>query len=259
MDDSILAWHFSDGKLRFDYTGVKVEAGLVLETTEKPVIGRKGFHASIKAVDALNWFSISPSDEILVSRVRLSGDIVIDNSKSYGERLVAQKREHLWVADANDTIETYAMMAYRWILRKARNAGVPIDNQLETILSLRRQWRSNLLSNLEKQKATSIIASIEERTKEVVASLQTCYEGFYEQNWDIWPARDFVASVPRYIITGLQQENNVFVANITQLLPQLGWLEKRYNRSTERMRREIIINKALHRALMQLAPERYEE
>jgi hypothetical protein len=109
MSDSILAWHFSDGELRFDYAGMKVEAGLVLETEKKPIAEKNGFHASIRALDALSWYAVRPQTEFIISRVRVSGEMINGAPYKNGtERIVAQKREHLWVADAKAVLEEFA-------------------------------------------------------------------------------------------------------------------------------------------------------
>jgi hypothetical protein len=122
MSDSVLAWHFSDGELRFDYAGVKVEAGLVLETQEKPVAEKKGFHASISPLDALSWYAVRPQDEFIISRVRLSAEIVEKR-----HRLIAQRREHLWVADAKAVLEEIVAMK-RHFLETVPQADIDLCN-----------------------------------------------------------------------------------------------------------------------------------
>src|SRR5690349_794002 len=102
MSESILAWHFSDGELRFDYAGTKVEAGLVLETAEMPIAEKQGFHASISPLDALNWYSVRLQTAFIISRVRLSGEILEER-----DRLIAQRREHVWVADGRPVLREF--------------------------------------------------------------------------------------------------------------------------------------------------------
>jgi hypothetical protein len=108
MSESILAWHFSDGELRFDYAGTKVEAGLVLEKKELPLGEQNGFYASLEVLDALRWYAVRPQTEFILSRVRLSGEIIEEK-----QRLIAQKQEHLWVADVKPVLEEFAELQQR--------------------------------------------------------------------------------------------------------------------------------------------------
>ncbi len=118
-EDEIYAWHFSTGELRFDYAGTKVKAGLILETDDNPIPDKVGFHASVKPLDALRFFAIRPNDRKMISRVKLRGQIVEDGVSQRGTRLTAQRREHLWVADAQDSLESFALsfldLVFDWL------------------------------------------------------------------------------------------------------------------------------------------------
>src|SRR5690606_29626950 len=95
------------GTLHHDYEGVKIESGLLLETTDKPVFEQSSFYACLRPLDAFYWYAVRPQTKFIVSRVCLSGEML--NKDIYGNkhpRIVAQKREHLWVADAESTLQT---------------------------------------------------------------------------------------------------------------------------------------------------------
>lgn len=135
-DKPIYAWHFSDGFLRYDMSDVEVKAGLVLETDAEPEVEKQGFHACCGAHDALFNLTSKPIDNLIVSRVKLSGKIV---RKDYGyEVIAAQKREHLWIADANKIVEEFALQYIEEALRQLEKANVIIGDTLYWAIENRR-------------------------------------------------------------------------------------------------------------------------
>lgn len=94
---SLLAWHFVNEE-RTLRDGNTVEAGYVYEV-ERPIrLCSWGLHASINPLDALTY---APGP--IVCRVRMSGEMIRDTDK-----LVATRREVLWMADATDILSEFA-------------------------------------------------------------------------------------------------------------------------------------------------------
>jgi hypothetical protein len=149
----IYAWHFSNGYLRFDYEGQKIEAGLDLETDAQPVPEKKGFHACTNPIHALRWFAVRPSSQVIVSRVRLSGIVIEDNSKAAilkGTQLVAQRRVHLWIADAVDTIKQLAdyYLAERQRLVELYDALFEINQDIDRCIAY---WNNKIISKTPRE------------------------------------------------------------------------------------------------------------
>src|SRR5689334_17051422 len=135
----LYAWHFSTGTLRFQYENVPVEAGLTLKTDDYPVPEKYGFHASVSPLDALKYFAVRPNDRIVISRVRLSGACVVDETH-LGRRLVAQCREHLWTADAEPALENYAVALAHRAVAWLSIEGVIMPVQISDAILARRCW-----------------------------------------------------------------------------------------------------------------------
>jgi hypothetical protein len=117
-----VAWHFSDGFLRFNNEVMKVSGVLSIETGGKPIANKNGFDASIRPLDALRWYTVRPQTAFIISRVRLSGEIVEEK-----QRLIAQRREHVWVADARPLLRDFVE------LQKARYLDIQ-----QTVIDLKR-------------------------------------------------------------------------------------------------------------------------
>ena len=118
----IKAWHFIDEDRRLGYgDGREVKAGVTHKVDCEPELCRRGLHASIRAIDALEYGGGS-----VVSRVEVSGKIVKGKNK-----LVGTERTYLWVADATDVINEFLF----WLaLKYAHIYNMPdvIINYLET-------------------------------------------------------------------------------------------------------------------------------
>jgi hypothetical protein len=135
-DKPIYAWHFSDGYLRFDMRSVEVAAGLVLEADGEPIVAKKGFHACRGAHDALFNLSSNPPKTLIISRVKLSGKMVTADL-GY-EVIAAQRREHLWVADADKAVEEFALSYIEQVLRLFERAKVVFGDTLDWAIKNRR-------------------------------------------------------------------------------------------------------------------------
>jgi hypothetical protein len=164
-DKPIYAWHFSTDELDFDMQGTKVEAGLTVSMDDYPIVRFKGFHACIRSLDALDYFSQRPNPDnlIIVSRVRLSGQTINDASVKIIEILseddllefespnitvpatiVAQKREHLWIADAKSTVEVFGVQCYKEALVLLREENYIITPIFDEAIKARQENSDNL-------------------------------------------------------------------------------------------------------------------
>jgi hypothetical protein len=93
------AWHFlpADGMTRYA-PRVPVIVGETLRVVLPIVLCQRGLHASLCALDALNY---APGP--IVCRVRMSGDI-----KRAADKLVASERTVLWMYDATRVLHEFA-------------------------------------------------------------------------------------------------------------------------------------------------------
>jgi len=100
-NERIEAWHFLKNNKRFSYDdGNIAQAGYVYSVKGPIKLCKWGLHASEKALDALTY---APGE--MIGRVVLSGKIIHGDDK-----LVATHREYLWIADATETLRSFA----RW-------------------------------------------------------------------------------------------------------------------------------------------------
>jgi hypothetical protein len=125
--DAILAWHWlpDDGKLAHaPHTLVK--AGQTVKVKTPIVICENGLHASIKALDALQY---APGAKI--ERVLLWGEVIQQEDK-----LAAQYRKCLWVADATRTLHEFAI----WNAKNALELAKVDDERCWNALKVKEQW-----------------------------------------------------------------------------------------------------------------------
>jgi hypothetical protein len=159
--------------------GTKVEAGLNVSMGDMPILKYKGFHACIRPLDALHYFSQhpNPNNLVIVSRVRLSGVTIADSypirvPKIVIERgemddadivrttptnIVAQKREHLWIADVKQTVEAFGGWCYRESLQFLRDKSYTIVPIFDDAIKARLENSTELptLANLALSEATA--------------------------------------------------------------------------------------------------------
>ena len=103
MSAPVLAWHFLAADRRMAHQDEVVEAGYVYTYDGPLKLRGAGFHASVRAVDAIQY---APGP--VVCRVRCSGEIIHNKDK-----LVAQHREVLWMADATSVLRLIACECVR--------------------------------------------------------------------------------------------------------------------------------------------------
>src|SRR3990167_2863637 len=101
-----LAWHFTEhpDKLR---DGSPRVAGVTERYDGHLELGKRGLHASIRALDA----SRSAADWPFVSLVRCDGDVLRGEDK-----LVCSRRTPLWTVDATETLRWTARESARSVL-----------------------------------------------------------------------------------------------------------------------------------------------
>jgi len=144
MSEKILAWHFiqNDRKLRYSKSQRLVRTGQVLHVNpEKLSLCNFGLHASGRAIDALKY---APGS--IVCRVELSGKILEESDK-----LCAERRKVLWMADATETLHEFACQA-----AEAALAQIPkeeIDPRSLAAIAAKRAWLKREINNEELKKA----------------------------------------------------------------------------------------------------------
>src|SRR5690348_17664338 len=114
----VLAWHWvtEDRRLR---DGRPVEVGRLyrLSPDLRPVLCNLGFHASLRAFDALAY---APGP--VICRVRLTGEVL------YGEdKCVASRRRVLWMADATRVLHEFMCDAATASMDRLEALGEAID------------------------------------------------------------------------------------------------------------------------------------
>lgn len=132
-DSTVLAWHFvnNDGTLNHDLSHVKVTPGLFLTVdADKLELCEHGLHASIRAIDALEYASGN-----IVCRVRMGGTILYAEDK-----LVASERTVLWTANATHALQTFAIDCAERALQIVRDAGFETDADSWAALEVARRY-----------------------------------------------------------------------------------------------------------------------
>ena len=126
-ESPLLAWHFlpEDRRLRFGGRTL-VEPGQTL-TVEPPLeLCSRGLHASVRPIDALSY---APGP--ILCRVALSGEIIHD-----GDKVCAQHRTVLWMADATRTLHLFACDEAERALR----ATEIDDSRCFDAIATKRRW-----------------------------------------------------------------------------------------------------------------------
>jgi hypothetical protein len=130
-DPTTLWFHFlpDDGRLQFGRRR-RVDVGTTLSIRGRPVLCRRGFHASARAIDALRY-----APGALVCRVRLGGEIVVGDDK-----VSAQQRTVLWMADATRTLHEFACWAAEGALDAIASRGETVDPRSRRAIEVKRLW-----------------------------------------------------------------------------------------------------------------------
>jgi hypothetical protein len=151
MSESILAWHFleetgctrrSDGYP----PPVRVEVGQTLTETRPLVMCKVGLHASIKALDALEY---APGP--FVCRVRMTGLRVTDNMNV--DKLCHSRRTVLAMADATELLHEFACWCAETALLRERTEGRQTDPRSWSAINAKRGWLKGAVSTRELEEA----------------------------------------------------------------------------------------------------------
>jgi hypothetical protein len=128
--ETLLAWHWlaDDRKTQYDRPRVLVTPGLKLSLPdgEEPKLRQRGFHASVRVLDALLY-----AQGAVICRVRLSGIIVRGDDK-----VVASSREVLWMADATETLHLFACDEAERAMARVENP----DHRSVAAIVAKRAW-----------------------------------------------------------------------------------------------------------------------
>ena len=121
-DGTVLAWHFTNGRLRNG--DALPEVGEWLKLSGTPRMCSYGCHASIKALDALGY---APGGDL--HRVRVGGEIITGD-----EKIVGTERKILWTLKESDFEPVYRKFARWCALRVIDKWGSPdvVRRYLET-------------------------------------------------------------------------------------------------------------------------------
>ena len=122
-----LFWHFlpDDGRLQFG-SREKVVVGKTLKMAKKPKMCVCGYHVSVRAIDALRY-----APGALVCRVTLGGDWA-----KCEDKLVAQERTVIWMADATETLHQFACT----VAKEALDKYAPDNAAGYTAIEAKRRW-----------------------------------------------------------------------------------------------------------------------
>ncbi len=126
----MLAWHFLNDEGTLRRGGLKVTPGLTLRMRGKLVMCERGFHASVKSIDALQY---APGS--MLCRVKLGGEIIEDTDK-----VVASERTVLWMADATNTLHEFACWCAENALNLIREKGQELDPRSWGAIEAKRKW-----------------------------------------------------------------------------------------------------------------------
>ena len=139
-------WHFSNGKEVYGRHR-KITAGKMLKVKGPVRLCAHGLHASARAIDALTYSSGS-----IVSRVRLSGEIVMDTDKA---KAVATERTHLQVADATNLLHEFGCWCAERALLAEREAGRESDLRSWAVIEAKRKWLRGEITDRDLRAAAS--------------------------------------------------------------------------------------------------------
>jgi hypothetical protein len=132
----VLAWHFlpEDRRLRWGSREI-VEVGRTLKMKGKPELCNRGFHASRRIIDALNY---APGP--ILCRVGVGGTILEDNDK-----LVGTTRRVVAMADASPMLHLFACDVAEAALKAA---GVT-DARALGVIQAKRLWVAGDITDAE--------------------------------------------------------------------------------------------------------------
>ena len=179
-------WDFlpTNGRLRY-LDKKKVAAGSVFCIEEDPILFRKGYHASIRAIDALKY-----SRGATVSLVTLGGIVLHDQDTKIPEISVAQERTVLWLYSAGHLLREFACDVAEESLLAERSVGREPDPRCFTAVGLMREF---MASNVRKTEWGSEWNAVRELANEVAWNAEENMEWDdlkYPWKRDLWRASE---------------------------------------------------------------------
>jgi hypothetical protein len=129
--NGLLVWHFlpDDGLTTHD-EAIQVVAGQTLKMKPPIELCSRGYHGSVRAIDALDN---APGARI--SRCLLHGQVIQDTDKA-----VATHRTCLWVADATRTLHEFACWCAEQAMDTIRKGGQEPDARSLKAIEVKRAW-----------------------------------------------------------------------------------------------------------------------
>jgi hypothetical protein len=160
--DVTLAWHFlpDDGRMRHGKR-MAIKAGTTYRVKPPLSMCEHGLHASIRPLDALSY---APGS--LICRVELGGEILTQTDK-----VCAQTRKVLWMADATNVLHEFSAWSAEWILDNLEGKGYKIDPRSRAAITAKRAWLRGEISNAQ------------------LAAAGAAAWGAAWDAWDAWAAR----------------------------------------------------------------------
>jgi hypothetical protein len=128
---TVLAWHFLRENRRLGFgDGRIVESGKTFQVEPPIELCERGLHASVRAIDAIEY---APGP--IVCRVLLSGEILHGDDKA-----VATHRTVLWVADADAVLHEFACVIAERALDAAVAGRREADPRSRNAIRVKRSW-----------------------------------------------------------------------------------------------------------------------
>ncbi len=137
---TIEAWHFLPQDRRLAHgDGRLIQLSVPLSVSLPLELCSHGLHASLRAIDALSY-----AESALVSRVVLDGEVV------HGEdKLCAETRTPLWIADATMVLHEFACWCAEQALLAERAAGREPDARSWIAIAVKRRWIAKQATDVE--------------------------------------------------------------------------------------------------------------
>ena len=131
MNDTVEAWHWIAPDRMTRYAPrVPIVVGETLRVEPPIALCERGLHASLRALDALQY-----APGTIVCRVRMSGDIVRGDDK-----LVATERTVLWMYDATRVLHEFACWCATQALDREESAGRKVDPRSHAAIACKLAW-----------------------------------------------------------------------------------------------------------------------
>jgi len=146
----ILSWHFlrADRKLGYE-DGRLAEEGVTHEVAGDIALCKRGLHASIRAIDALQY---APGS--VVARVELSGAIIHGDDK-----LVASHRKYLRIIDATELLFEFGCWCAEEAIKARRAEGYAIPAACDEAIAVKRRHMRGDVSDKDLSAAWSAAES----------------------------------------------------------------------------------------------------